>query len=308
MKRIVLPLVITAFFISTSALQAQVKLEHKFPDGRKTTTNAYTKVEQTLSIAGMDIPTLTEQNITTTEVNGKRQADGTLVSENSIDSLQTTLNVAGMELKFDSVNPDAPPPGTALDVLIDVFKAVAKSRWTVTYGANNKAVAVKGRADTFQGLSEAVQASLSKQFSEEYLTKQVNQGLSVLPDGPVKQGDTWERQEHVLFDSYQSMDFTTTYKYEGTVQKDGKSLDKISSKTTKVTYTMDPTSPSPLKIVDSELTVESDGTILFDRAAGSIVETKDKKHISGTLKCEVNGTEIPGSKLDLVFETSTNRE
>ena len=66
-------------------------------------------------------------------------------------------------------------------------------------------------------------------------------------------------------------------------------------------------SPSPLKITDSDLKIqESGGTILFDRAAGMIVETKDKRQISGTLKCEVNGNELPG-KLDLTFETSSNR-
>ena len=307
MKRIALTLAAALLLNPSSLLHAQVKLEHKFPDGRKSTVNTYVKVQQTLTIGGMDIPTSSEQNITTTEVNGQRQADGTLVSEHKIESLQSTINVAGMELTFDSANADAPPKGTPLDMLIDVFKAVAKSRWTVTYGQDNSVLSVKGRDDALQDLPEAVRAATAKQFDSEYLTQQSNQALKVLPDGPVKQGDTWEREATMLFDSYQSMTFTTIYKYEGTIAKDGKSLDKISATTTKVSYAMGADSPSPLKIVDSDLKVaESSGTILFDRAAGLIVDSKDKKHISGSLKCDINGMELPG-KLDLTFETTMNR-
>jgi hypothetical protein len=307
MKRIALVLAAAALLNSPSLLHAQIKLEHKFPDGRKTTANSYVKVEQTLTIGGMDIPTSSEQNITSSEANGQRQADGTLVSEHKIESLQSTLNVAGTELKFDSVNADAPPPGTALDVLLDIFKAVAKSNWTVTYGQDNSVLSVKGRDDALQNLPEAIRAATAKQFDPDYLAKQANQELEVLPDGPVKQGDTWERESMTLFDSYQSMTFTTVYKYEGTVEKDGKPLDKITATTTKVSYAMSADSPSPLKIVDSDLkVVESSGTILFDRAAGMIVDSKDKKHITGSLKSEINGMELPG-KLDLTFETTTNR-
>jgi hypothetical protein len=307
MKRIALLLVTAALLNSPVPLHAQIELEHKVPDGRKTTANSYVKVKQTLTIAGMDIPTSSEQNITTSEANGKRQANGTLAAEHKIESLQATVNVAGMELTFDSVNADAPPPGTALDALIDVFKAVAKSSWTVTYGQDNRVLSVKGRDDALQNLPEAIRAATAKQFDPQHLTEQSNQELRILPDGPVKQGDTWEREAMTLFDSYQSMTFTTVYKYEGTVEKDGKSLDMISAKTKTATYAMSADSPSPLKIVDSDLQVaESSGTILFDRAAGMIVDSKDKKHIAGSLKIQVNGMDLPG-KLDLTFETTMNR-
>ncbi|MCA9147131.1 MAG: hypothetical protein H6823_18965 [Planctomycetaceae bacterium] len=307
MKRTALILASTALLLSPSLLQAQVKLEHKFPDGRKTTQNKYVKVEQTLTIAGMEIPSTSEQNVTSSEMNGKRKADGTLESVHKIESLQSTIEVAGMKLKFDSVNADAPPPGTALDALIDVLKAVAGSSWTVTYGQDNSVLSVTGGEDALKNLPEALRAATAKQFSDEHLTNESNQEMRVLPDGPVKQGDSWEREETVFFDSYQSMTFTTVYKYEGTIEKDGKTLDQISSKTTTVSYAMAGESPSPLKIVDSQLKVtDSGGTLLFDRAAGMVIDRKDIKHISGSLKCEINGMELPG-KLELTFEATMNR-
>ncbi|MBC8353552.1 MAG: hypothetical protein H8E66_16255 [Planctomycetes bacterium] len=307
MKRISLTLAAALLLISPSLLQAQVKLEHKFPDGRKTTANSYVKVEQTLTIAGMEIPSSSEQNITTSEAIGKRQADGALAAEHKIESLQSTISVAGMDLAFDSVNPNAPAPGTAIDALLDVFKAIVNSSWTVTYGQDNSVLSIKGRDEALQNLPAELRAATAKQFDPDYLTEQANQELQVLPNEPVKLGDTWEQEATVLFDSYQSMTFTTVYEYAGTVEKQGKSLDKITSKTTQVTYTMSADSPSPLKIVDSDLKIaDSSGEVLFDRASGMIVDSKDKKHVTGSLKCEINGTEIPG-KLDLTFETTVNR-
>jgi len=307
MKRLALSLAAVALLSPLTVLQAQVKLEHKFPDGRKTTVNTYVRVEQTLTIGGMDIPTISEQNITTTTANGKRQADGKLESQHKITSLQSTLNVVGMELTFDSANPDAPAPGTQLDSLLDVFKAIAGSNWTMTYGEDNTVLSVKGSEAALEGLSDELKAAAEGQLDPENLVNQSNQELKVLPDEPVKQGDTWEREEVVVFDAYQSMTFKTVYKYEGTVEKGGKMLDKITSKTTEVTYKMKADSPSPLKIVDSDLKVEdSTGTILFDRAAGMFVDAMDKKHVVGSIKCDINGQELPG-KLDLSFETTTNQ-
>lgn len=307
MKRIALALAVAWLLSPLAAAHAQVKLEHKFPDDRKTTVNNYIKVDQTLTIGGMEIPTSSEQNITITEVNGKRKADGSLQSQHEISSLQATLNIVGMELRFDSANPDAPPPGTQIDAVLDVFKAISKSDWTVTYGQDNRVLKVEGSEDALEGLSDELRAAAEAQLDGETLTTQSNQELKALPGKPVKAGDTWTREETVQFDAYQSMTFTTIYKYEGTVEKGDKELHKITSKSTEVTYEMDGDSPSPLKIVDSELKIdESVGTILFDREAGMVVDRKDKTRIVGSLKCDVNGNELPG-KLDLTLILEANR-
>lgn len=307
MNRIALALAAATLSITPSLLHAQVKLAHKFPDGRKTTANSYVKVEQTLTIAGMEIPSSSEQNITTSETNGKRQADGTLTAEHKIESLQSSISIAGMELAFDSVNPNAPAPGTALDGVLEIFKAIVDASWTVTYGQDNSVLSVKGRDEALQNLPADLREATSKQFESEYLTKQSNQELQVITDEPVKVGDTWEQEMMVLFDSYQSMTFSTVYEYAGTIENDGKTLDKIKTKTTEVSYSMSAYSPSPLKIIDSDLKVaESGGTVLFDRASGMIIDSKDKKHVTGSLKCEINGNEVPG-KLDLTFEATVNR-
>jgi len=68
---------------------------------------------------------------------------------------------------------------------------------------------------------------------------------------------------------------------------------------------MDPNANSPLKIKSSELTVaSSEGTILFDRTKGAVVESVSKIKITGDMKTEINATEVP-AKLDLTIETKT---
>ena len=54
----------------------------------------------------------------------------------------------------------------------------------------------------------------------------------------------------------------------------------------------------------SDLKVESsDGTILFDREAGYVVEERGKLHIKGSMTLSAGGQEIPG-EIDITIETT----
>ena len=82
----------------------------------------------------------------------------------------------------------------------------------------------------------------------------------------------------------------------GTEKKGDKTLDKITSKATEVKYSMDPESQSPLKVTKSDLKIESsNGTILFDREAGCVVESKGKTQIKGSMTFMIQGQERPVS-------------
>src|SRR5207253_697048 len=101
-----------------------------------------------------------------------------------------------------------------------------------------------------------------------------NQELARFPDKPVKPGDTWERTSEANIGGGQTLTFQTRYKYDGTIERNGKTLDRISSVSTEVSYAMDQNAQSPLKITGSELKItSSDGLILFDRERGVTVET-----------------------------------
>ncbi len=286
---------------------AQVKLAYKFEDGVKSTTVVKVKTKQTLTLNDMPLESGSEQNMTITGTHGQRAADGTLEVEYQMTALKATVKLPrGIELTFDSADPDADPPGTAVDFLLDVFQAISKSGWTATYDKNNRVIAMKGRDDALDGLDETVRGMMKKQFEEAYLVQVANDELNKISDQPVRQGDTWERTNTVRLDSGQTLTFTTEFKYEGPVEEGGKQLEKISTKTTKVVYAVD--ADSPLKVLMSELTVaESSGFLLFDRQLGQVTQSSGKVQVQGDLKLEINAMEFAG-KLDLTMENSSQRK
>lgn len=304
MKRICSLIVLTVLLLSAD-VSAQVRLTWKFPDGRKSTSVTDVTTNQTLSIAGMDIVTASSQKLTVSSVNGTRAADGKLTEQQSIDALQADIDINGTKLSFDSSDPDAPPPGTAIDAVIDVFKALAKSKWTVVRDKDNRAVDVVGRDAALASLPEAVRKATERQMDPVYLAQQTNDGMAVLPKESVRRGDTWNVQTEVRLEAGQTLTFSKTYTYAGTVEKDGRTLHRITGKTTKVDYDMDTNSPSPLKYISSELKVaESEGTTLFDQESGRVFSTSDKVRITGPMVFEAGGNQLP-AKLDLTIATGT---
>lgn len=288
--------------VATSA-PAQVTLKHKFPDGRKSTSDAKVKTSQTLTLAGNELVSGSEQNMTITAINGKRAADGTLTVSSRIEALKAEVTLpGGVELSFDSAKPDADPPGTQFDFLLDVFKLTAKSTWESVMNQQNRVVAVKGRDAVFADLPDTIRDAMKAQLEPEYLTTVSNDELAKLPSQAVSPGDSWERTNTVRLDSGQRLTFTNKYTYEGSVQQGGKNLERIASKTTEVGYSVE--GESPLKVLESDLKVAaSEGVILFDPAYGQIVSQQGKVQVKGSLKLEVMGMEFPG-QLDLTIENS----
>ncbi|MEO8495727.1 MAG: DUF6263 family protein [Planctomycetota bacterium] len=290
---------------SAASAPAQVTLKHKFQEGRKSTSVAVVKTKQTLTLAGNELVSGSTQSLTVTTANGQRAADGTLSVNSKIDALKVDVTLpGGVELAFDSAKPDADRPGTAFDSLLDVFKASAKATWETVLDKENRIIAVKGRDAAFADLPEAIREAMKAQVDPEYLKTAANDELAKLPSVPVSPGDSWERTTAVRLDSGQRLTFTSKYTYEGSIQQDGKKLEKITVKTTKVDYSVE--GESPLKVVESDLQVAaSNGVLLFDPAYGQIVSQNNKVQVKGPLKLEVMNMEFAG-QLDLSMETSVN--
>ncbi len=292
---------------ATSA-SAQVTLKAKYPDGRSTTVVQQSKLAQTLKlkVSGMEIDQSTgaEQTMTVTVVNGKRANDGTLIVKAKINAIKAALSMpGGVELEFDSSDPDADPPGTAFDAYLDIFKATLNSTWTTTMNKDNRVVDIKGREAAFSDLPQSLQDNMKSQLDPEYLKTVANDELDRLPSTPVSSGDSWERTNLVRFEAGQHFTFTTKYTYKGSIEKDGKKLENIVFQVTDVVYDSD--ADSPVKVLESDLKVaKSEGMILFDLAAGQIVLEHSKVRLTGSLKLEANGLEIPAD-LDLTIEANS---
>ena len=279
---------------------AQVKLERKYDEGRKSTVQTEQKIQQVLTLAGMEIQTEVDQYFVLKSLVGKRRDDGKSPIENKYDIIQSELTLPnGASLQFDSGNPDKKADDPNLEPVLQLFRAMAKTTWTAVLGKGNRVESVEGMDDVADSVGEGFKSLASP----EYTKRVANQEFGRLPDKPVSKGDTWDRTEVLDFGQDQIMTFQMRYEYVGTVEKDGKTLDQIKGQVTGVTFGTDPSSSLPVRIVESKLKVTSfEGLTLFDRMKGMIVESNDKMRIQGDLKLDANGQEIAGT-VDLSIAT-----
>ncbi len=282
---------------------AQVKLEHKLQEGSTFTSELTQSFEQKLSIAGMDTETNSQVQTVVKSSVGQRDGVGMLRVEQKPQSLQISMTVMGSNYFFDSANPDN--AGTsALEMFREVHKALAERTSTTVYDKANRVDSIVSEQDVLNNVPETIRNLAKDQLEPEYLKKAANQELDKLPSEPVNKGDSWQRNETAKFGAGQVMTFETRYTYEGTVEKDGRTLDKISVKVLKVDFNIE-NSPLPLTVKQSQLKpAESEGTILFDRQRGQTVESSAKLRITGDITFTAGGQELP-SKLDLKIESNS---
>ena len=294
--------------VCSQEAHAQVKLEYKFPEGKKLTYKTTTKMHQVLTINGMEIPTDVDQTTVSSQSVGKRRNDSTLPVEQKPESIRVELSsFGGINITYDSSDPNAKIENEQVAFLGDVFKLAGEAVYTVVLDGQNKFKAIEGTEKLLEKadkLDEKAKGLIRSQLEPDKLKKDFEQSHRNLPDVLARPGESWERTEDLEIGGGQTLSFRKKYEYAGTEKKGDKTLDKITSKATEVKYSMDPAAESPLKVTKSDLkVVSSDGTMLFDREAGCVVESKGKTQIKGSMTFSVQGQELPG-ELDLTMENS----
>jgi hypothetical protein len=287
----------------------QVKLEYKVAEGTTERHKMESKVHQLLTIEGMEILTDVDQSAVTTSVNGKRNADGTLPIEVTLDSFKIRMGLpGGIELNLDSTDKDLKVDVPQLAFLSEMLKAMRGASYTVVLDSKDKVKFVEGTEKNLAKAGELTKQAadtLKARFDPDRIKREFEQMYGNLPDGLVREGEPWERTETSDVGGGQTLTFKRQYEYKGTVKQDGKNLDKIAVKAIEVTYKMDPNAGSPAKVTRSDLKIESsEGSILFDRAAGAAVDRRDKTRITGGMGLNIMNKDYD-AKLDLTFESHT---
>ena len=89
--------------LCSHAAFAQVKLEYKFPEGKKHAYKSTVKVKQVLTLQGMEIETEQDQVSVSARTIGKRRADSNIPIEEKVESLRIELSLpGGTNIVFDS--------------------------------------------------------------------------------------------------------------------------------------------------------------------------------------------------------------
>ena len=261
--------------------QAQVKLEHKFPEGRSLKFKTTATTSQVLTIAGQEIETKSSQTVIASSKVGKKRDDSSLPVEQKVESLKIELSLPmGLSVNYDSSDPNAKIDNPQLAFLEEVFKLSAESAYTVVLDNQNKVKAIEGSEKLLEKadkLSDQAKSAVRSRLQADALKKAFEQELRHLPDVLARPGESWERTEVLDIGSGQTLTFHKKYEYVGTEKVGDKTLDKITSKTTKAELKQDPAAETPLKLIKSDVKVESSGgTILFDREAGYVGQRSGK--------------------------------
>ena len=188
-----------------------------------------------------------------------------------------------------------------------MHKALLRRTTTIVFDKSDKAVAIETGEDTLGTLPAEVQSLVKSQLDPEHLKTEANEAIDQIKRDPINKGDTWQRVRARIFGAGQVMDFTTEYTYDGTVEKDGKTLDKITSKYLSVTFALD-NSPLPftLKERGSEIPRVRGRDPIRSRR-GQVVESTSKVRVTGDIIFLVNGNDLP-AKLDLKMQIRDDRQ
>jgi hypothetical protein len=292
--------------LGSQAAQAQVKLEYKFPEGRKLRYKTTSKTHQILTIEGMEIPTDSRTTIIQARTVGKRRGDSSLPVQEKVESFRIELTLPGdINVTYDSSDPDAKIGNDELAFLGDVFKLVSEAEYTVVLDGQNKVKAVEGAEKLLEKadkLDPQARDAIRHEVQPDTLKTQFEQEHRNLPDVLARPGEPWERTEIGDIDG-QTVTFRKKYEYAGTEKKGDKTLEKITGKVIEVKYNRDPEARSEFQVIKSDLKIESsDETILFDREAGCVVESRGKTRIKGSATFSVEDQEVPG-EIDLTLES-----
>lgn len=210
-----------------------------------------------------------------------------------IEGLEMNIDISGNPINYSS---KAEAPGSAGNPgLVEFFKGLKDSEFTATLGKNYKVEKVEGKDEFVKKLTAnntQMDALLKKVLTDDALREMVDPTAKLLPDGPKKPGDTWEKKTALNLGPIGSYDLTYKLKYVG-VEKD---KDKLEVETV-VAYTAPKDNPDGLlfRIKEgSKLASDpagSKGTVLYDPKAGRIESAEINITLKGDLTVVIGGTD-----------------
>jgi len=276
--------------------QAEVKLEARFPEGQTLRYQIRTSMNQQVKNLGMEMPSNLNRTVVCSEAIGKRRGDSGLPIAVKVESLRERQRVPpGRDVSYDSKDGNARIAHPDLDFFKDVYQVDAQVAYTVVLDGKNRVKAIEG-ADALRERVDRIDPRaadlLRSRLAADALKEEFEQthALGALPDGPVKLGASWERTEAVDRGAGLELVLRKKYEYAGTEKRGDKALDKITAKVLEVQCRQDADSAAPMKLTKGELKVgSSEGTILFDREAGRVVEARGRVELTGGLTFSAQG-------------------
>lgn len=210
-----------------------------------------------------------------------------------IEGLEMNIDISGNPINYSS---KAESTGSAGNPgLVEYFKGLKDTEFTVTLGKNYKVEKVEGKDEFVKKLgagSAQMDALLKKVMTDDALREMVDPTAKLFPDGQKKVGDTWEKKTNLNLGPIGSYELVYKLKYVG-VEKE---KDKLEIETA-ITYAAPKDNPDGLlfRIKEgSKLTSDpagSKGTVLYDPKAQRIDSAEINITLKGDLTVVIGGTD-----------------
>jgi hypothetical protein len=271
-----------------------------------------TEVTQHIKVQGQDLP---QQQKSTfwyawTPVKDEKVKEGAEDVTKWTLKQKVDIDISGNPIKYDSRTPDA--AGSAGNPgLVEFFKNLKDSEFTVTLGKNYKVEKVDGRDDFIKKLgsgSQQMDNLLKKVLTDDALKEMADPTFKLFPDAPKKKGDKWERKTTLNLGPIGSYDLLYKFTFvEPDKEGPNKDFDKVTVETS-IVYTApkDATEGLLFRIKgDSKLTSDpagSTGVVYYDPKAQRIAEATINIKLKGDLVVVIGGTD---TKVELTQEQKT---
>lgn len=286
-------------------------LRWKFKQGEAFPYALAQKANILIDANGIEIDVALKQIMDTTWTVKSVAGDGTAEIAMKVDRVQLLMNTPFTgEVAYDSNKPDEKPPAELWDRLGKPLEAMVGGEFALK-------VSPRGQV-TDLTLPESLKAALEEQaqgggggqmmmmggsmLSENTIRQTIEQAVLLFPESASEK--SWKRQFENKMGPIGTQKIDVTYESSGKEDYEGKSLEKIASKT-EVTF-----EPNENADIDAEFEIteqEGVGAILFDSAAGKTTFSTNTQKI--TLEGDFQGNEFAQEiTLNLVLKAGKSED
>lgn len=255
-----------------------VTLKYKWNKGETITYRMTTDTKTKMSgIPGMGDIDMTQKQVMISSMNVKDvAADGVATVVLSFDTIQVTMEHPMMgKMSYDSDKKDDNAKGNPL---ASSFGAMIGETMTFVIEPTGAVRSAEGMNRIIKKVIDAVEKEnpgagaimeqqLQGAFGDEAMRKTYEQALKILPDKPVKTGDTWTTSMDMPMPGMGTLKSNITSTYQGTDKADGRSVAKIANT---VVINLD---PAAVNNPDAKIELKDgkgDGVNLFDIERGQL--------------------------------------
>jgi hypothetical protein len=264
-------------------------LKWKFEKGKTFYQEMTTDTKQEMDVMGMKINQTQKQTFYLSWTPVEQAADGNWTIKQKIEGVKMDIQIGGNSISYDSTKDAA-----AANPLADFFKALVGTEFKLTIDPQMKVTKIEGRDEFIKKLQQAnpqMETLLKTILSDDALKQMSDPAFGVVPNKPVKKGETWEKKTTLNMGPIGKYDSTYKYTDEGRDEKD-KNLVKIKVDTS-LKYVPPDAGVSgglPFRIVKANLdSKEATGTILFDTSKGRVSSSNLNLKLEGQLDIDISG-------------------